>query len=249
MRVVSWNCNGALRNKLEAIDSLEADVLIIQECEDPTHSSPAFREWAGRYLWVGDSKHKGIGIFPRHGHTLRRMDWCSSFRMPGLEGNSAALSWKTQDLKLFQPFKLDDGPVFVAAWTKGNPQQAFRYIGQLWKYIQIHRQDIRQHQAFIIGDLNSNVTWDRPDQWWNHSDVVSELEAIGLTSLYHHQSGEAQGAESRPTFFLQRNQRKPYHIDYIFGPRAQLETYFLEIGSPTDYWLKFSDHLPLILST
>ena len=35
MKIISWNCNGALRNKFQHIAELEADIYIIQECEDP----------------------------------------------------------------------------------------------------------------------------------------------------------------------------------------------------------------------
>ncbi|WP_081624489.1 endonuclease/exonuclease/phosphatase family protein [Thioalkalivibrio sp. AKL10] len=248
MRLVSWNCNGALRNKLDAISRLDADVLVVQECEDPAHSTPAFHQWAGNYLWAGESRHKGIGIFPRNGHSVRALHWSGNFQLPGLSGTSPALEWATNDLKLFLPFVLDENQVFIAVWTKGSNQQAFRYIGQFWKYLQIHREQIRQHQAVIVGDFNSNTVWDRPDQWWNHTDVVSELEAIGLRSLYHHQFDESQGGESQATFYLQRNANKPYHIDYAFVPHDQLAQSAIEIGYPTDYWLKVSDHMPLLLT-
>ena len=38
MRIVSWNCNGALRNELEVLGCLNAD-LTIQEFENPEFST------------------------------------------------------------------------------------------------------------------------------------------------------------------------------------------------------------------
>jgi exonuclease III len=85
MRIVTWNCNGALRKKLVEVDALDADILVIQECEDPTQSTNAYRAWASDYLWVGTSKNKGIGIFPKKGNNIVKLDWSGSFAVKDVD--------------------------------------------------------------------------------------------------------------------------------------------------------------------
>ena len=39
MRIISWNCNGAFRNKINSILSLNEYIYIIQKAEDPNKNS------------------------------------------------------------------------------------------------------------------------------------------------------------------------------------------------------------------
>ena len=202
LRIVSWNCNGALRNKLEVIDALRADVLIVQECEDPSRSTDAaYRIWASNHLWVGSNKNKGLGVFAREGLSL------------------ASELLDLEPLQLFLPVRIDGYWPLLATWTMRANSPTFGYIGQLWKFLQSHRIFLDHPAAMVVGDLNSNATWDSWDRWWNHSDVVRDLAELGLESLYHSHFGESQGNESRPTFFMHRNTSKPYHIDHGFAAR------------------------------
>ncbi|MCA9075087.1 MAG: endonuclease/exonuclease/phosphatase family protein [Planctomycetaceae bacterium] len=231
MKVVTWNCNGALRRKTSAIERLDADLLIIQECEDPARSTKQYRDWAGDFLWHGVSKNKGIGVFARSHLTLE------------------PLNWEADGLQSFLPCIVNKSFTLVSVWTKYANSPNFRYIGQLWKYLQKHKEQLADSSFLLCGDLNSNTCWDEWDRWWNHSDVVRELEELGAFSLYHEFFGEEQGAETRPTLYHQKNLTKPYHVDYAFATQTvwKLGTSPVVLGTH-DEWLEFSDHMPLLFT-
>jgi exonuclease III len=229
MKIVSWNCNGALRKKLVALRSYDADVCVIQECENPKESTcPDYRAWASNYLWIGGNKNKGLGVFAKPKIALAPLD---------LDAGT---------LESFIPCTLNGHLVLWAVWTRQANSPTFRYIGQMWKYLQKHKAALSGKDAFVIGDFNSNVCWDAWDRWWNHSDVVRELEEMGIYSLYHATKGEAQGSESDPTFYMHRKLEKPYHIDYAFLSKRYLPSALLEVGDP-GIWLEHSDHMPLFI--
>ncbi|MBP6075651.1 MAG: endonuclease/exonuclease/phosphatase family protein [Nitrosomonas sp.] len=174
MKIVSWNCNGALRKKLGVLSALEPDICIIQECENPAWCSDAiYREWAQNHLWTGSNKNRGLGIFAKPSISLEQVELDSG------------------PLELFLPCIIANRISLLATWTRQANSPTFRYIGQLWKYLQQHQRFLMQRESALIGDLNSNTCWDVWDRWWNHSDVVRQLQEIGLESLYHHERGEA----------------------------------------------------------
>lgn len=227
IKVLTWNCNGALRRKWSTLAAFDADLLIIQECEDPALAKDvAYLEWAGHYLWTGTNKNKGVGVFARRGHSL------------------TPEPLDLEPLQLFLPCRVNGDWPLLATWATHANSPTFGYIGQLWKFLQAHSSFLEHPLAMLAGDLNSNACWDKWDRWWNHSDVVKDLNKLGLISAYHRHFGESQGQETRPTFFMHRNPAKGYHIDYVFSAP--------DWGVPSltvadrDTWLALSDHLPVV---
>ncbi len=229
MKIVSWNCSGALRRKFHQINKYDADIFVIQECENPAYVKDIdFLNWAENHLWIGDNKNKGLGIFARTTISLEKLNWTNSYN--------------DHSVKYFLPCSVNGRFQLLGVWTHQNNSPTFGYIGQLWKYLDLNISKL--NDALIVGDFNSNAIWDLWDRWWNHSDVVDMLRSKGLESAYHQYFEENQGNETQPTFYLQKNLNKPFHIDYMFGSSIFQKSFKIEVGSPSD-WLKHSDHMPL----
>lgn len=67
MKIVTWNCNRQFRTKFTEIVEEDADIYVIQECEDPLKSkNEEYLEFAGdNYFWTGENKNMGLGIFAK----------------------------------------------------------------------------------------------------------------------------------------------------------------------------------------
>jgi exonuclease III len=230
MKVVSWNCGGAFRKKFDMLEQFAADLHIIQECEDPSHYATSdYHRWAQNYLWAG-SKHKGLGVFAKAHVRLEK------------------LHFPDGGLQHFLPCRINNLFNLLAVWTKNGNTKDFQYIGQLWKYLQINMSSLFAVPSLVCGDFNSNAIWDIKHAGCSHTDVVQNFNENNLLSMYHLFNEEKHGAEKTPTFFLQKNILKPYHIDYAFVSRRlhDVSSKF-EIGAP-DVWLEHSDHMPIVFS-
>lgn len=228
MKILSWNCNGAFRKKLHLLDEFDADIYIIQECENPEQAKGVYEQWYSNLIWKGQNKNKGLAIFAKDHIILEQLDW------------------EDHPLELFLPIRINNTINLLAVWTKQANSPTFAYIGQLWKYLQLHKNQLADQPSIICGDWNSNAIWDVWDRWWNHSDVVKELENLNIQSVYHHLSQEKQGEEKLHTFFMNRKESKPYHIDYLFCSNIYFDLDNSTYHFPDKIkWLEHSDHIPI----
>ena len=234
MKIIEWNCQGAFRKKNETIVSLKPDILVVPECEN--EEKLQFETLTPRphdFLWYGDNANKGLGIFSYSDYKLELLEEYNPY------------------FKYIVPIRVTNNEksfVLVAVWTVPNiDNKDAKYIGQLFLAIEHYSHIFENEDIIMIGDFNSNADLDPNNKVGTHLNVVQRLKEMKITSLYHEKTKQSQGEEKSPTFFLQRNKSKPFHIDYCFVSEKFLKGEItFTVGKVAD-WINISDHMPLIV--
>ena len=185
-------------------------------------------------LWFGKNQHKGLAIF----------SYCD-YRFKVLENHN-------EDFKMIIPIGVTGGQFdfnLFLIWAYNPDDKDGKYITQVWKAITHYDELLTGKPTMFIGDFNSNTIWDhKKHRLGSHSGVVKQLENKGIFSTYHIYHKQIQGTEQHPTFYLYRHKDKPYHLDYCFVSADMLERLqSVDIGE-YDFWIKYSDHVPLIVT-
>ncbi len=220
MKIISWNCGGKFREKYKLLQKVDADIYVVQECEDPEKSSNVeYKNFASNFVWLGDNKNKGLGIFAKDNVEIYDN------------------KWNALCLRNFISLRVNGVFNLLAVWA------CKPYIEEYYIY-QYFNKDKYDKKMLIIGDFNSNSNWDYKHHKRNHSLVVRDLEQLGLVSAYHFFYNECQGQESKKTFCLYGNKNRGYHIDYAFASKQRIK--FFEILD-NEEWLAYSDHYPILV--
>jgi exodeoxyribonuclease-3 len=239
LRIVAWNCNMALRRKLDALMRLGPDLAVVAECASPERlaADGTIGAMGATPLWIGDNPNKGLAVFAWNGYRLRLADGLNPrlrFILPVHVSGPCALN-------------------LLAVWAQNASSGGIRkhQLGPLRRALTCYRGFLTGGNAVIAGDLNNNVIWHRPGWRINHANAVRIMEGYGLASAYHARSGESQGRESIPTLYW-RDRRKDgptYHIDYVFLPQRWVPRISrLALGSFEDWCGSgLSDHVPLMV--
>ncbi|MFT5000512.1 MAG: exodeoxyribonuclease-3 [Paracoccaceae bacterium] len=226
MRIIAWNCQMAFRRKYEVSAALKPDILVISESESPEYlrEKSANLPWSN-HVWVGDNRTKGLSVFATSEFDLRLKQTNNpSFRFVApvdVQGPNGHVD-------------------LMAVWTQGGTAPSKAYVAHILNAVQFYGSDLNRNSV-ILGDFNSNPVFKQNGK--KHVELVKMLDEYGFDSLYHRQSHEEHGQESKPTFYLHRNRLKPYHLDYVFCDKSREAT--VSIGATGD-WLSLSDHMPLI---
>ncbi len=248
MRIISWNCGGAFRKKFSYLRPYDADILIIQECEQPVRLPEVIDSYP-QTIWTGHLKYKGLIILAKSGLKLERLD-LENITIPQdwLPRNIQGSIYSSDALRYFISCRVNNTFNLIGIWACRSTLKYNRmsYIGQIWLFWQAYHHHFSSDPTIIIGDFNSNSIWDKKHRYWSHSKQFEAFLRYDIHSLYHHQTSEQQGLEKHPTFYMHRKQDKPYHIDYACLSSSLLPHSRLEIGD-SNQWLQLSDHMPLVL--
>jgi len=222
VRLVTWNCcSGPLARKLSDLATLEADIAVVPEC-------PRIEERPGATVWVGARPAKGLAVFAAGPWRVHRV--------PAPRGLPRyALPVRVSGPESF---------LLLAIWAQPHP--TVPYVRGTHRALRACRRLMEDQPTVLLGDFNSNAIWDdeHPAER-SHSALVRYLGGMGLVSAYHSRYAEAQGSETRPTFFLYRHQQRPYHIDYCFLPTTWLDRVRDVTVGGHGAWASKSDHMPL----
>jgi exodeoxyribonuclease III len=224
----------AFRKKAHVILQHRPDLLIIPECEnlEKLVFDAGIATFSDK-LWYGAAPNKGLGIFSY-----------GSLRLTPIEKYNPDFKWIIPISVTGGSFDFD----LFAIWANNPGDKDGRYIEQIWKALHHYDHLLAGKPTLLVGDFNSNSIWDKEHRQGSHSNVVKLLEEKGIHSVYHHHHRQKQGEEQQHTFYLYRHQGKPYHIDYCFASADILEkVQTVEIGDH-DFWTKYSDHAPLMVT-
>lgn len=227
MKIVSWNCNGGFRKKYKELFNAypDADLFIVQECENPDfYNNREYKALFQKGFHVGtpDYSMKGIGVFAPKGNWLRRTKckYGNPLHMLG-----------------YAFFEVDNLQKMLAVWPHG------KYVEEMIDFFHLNEQ-LFTNDLLIMGDTNScSVFNNHHPKNKNHDVLVDLLKGKGLVDAYNFYTGEAEGEESIPTFYLQRKKDKPYHLDRFFVASDRIGSF--KVAENIDYWLTLSDHIPV----
>lgn len=220
LRLATWNCQTGLDSNWDAVEALDADVLVVQECGSGTPEQAADHGWTCEFHAGG--WHKGLAVLARS-------------------------PYKIETLEPSEPFFIStviSGPDrfrFVGFWAMTEKFAGYSYTRQATRLIeQLPDGGV---PTVVAGDFNAS----RSAQ---HLNNVKRLAALGLVSAYHRHHGvDHSTVEVSPTSYFQWQESSPHHMDFVFVPAAW-RILSVEVGTFDDYSRPggLSDHVPVVVS-
>lgn len=237
MKIVTWNCNGKFREKYEAIREQDADIYVIQECENPNEPMDKYKEYketmGDNFFWTGNIHYKGLGIFSKKDNiTLEKIETNGNFEH-------------------FLLLRVNDKFNLLGVWAmdKDKEKGLNPYVEMIHDFIE-ENEDVFDENLVMCGDLNSSIVFndnhkkkDDSGNPKNHTCLNKKLNSRHLFSAYHDLTGDEQGEEVKATFFQSKDLDKHYHLDHVYSKKGVVKD--LEILDENE-WIALSDHMPIV---
>lgn len=228
MKILSYNISTCKQWKIDRLFETNADIYVVPEmaCTEQVVIPEGYEiAWNGiKWEYGGELKSKGLGIIWKKGYGV----------IP---------EWYNPELTYAIPL-ICKGALVLAFWPtkhKGvSDQMKYPQIAQI--LIEEYKPHFAEQPTVIIGDFNCYVN--QSDFTKKYGDIlrINEiLENAGLHSVYHKQTGEKFGDETKPTYFHLFNPESTFMLDYAYCNVDEKSFKLLDAD------LKMSDHIGLEL--
>ena len=232
MRIISWNCQGGYRKKIDNILELNPDIVVIQECESLESLRSFCKEKIPlKSFWFGGFyPHKGLGVFFYKDYQILSID------------NDISIEFIVP-MKIMNNFEFYLFAIWAMAPMGKDKGKSYTY--QIEKTITKHEGILRNNLSILIGDYNTpNI--EKPVEKTGFM-VIEEFKKLEIFSAYHEYFKKGYGEHNHYTFYQHKKTEFKHMLDYCFASRSIIEKISkVEIGKYED-WIEYSDHCPLIV--
>ena len=153
MIITTWNCNLKLKSKYEYIESLDSDIVIIQECEKLKQDYFPNNQ----YFWTGRDENKGLGV-------LVKQDTANISKLHN-PNFIHFLPIETDSLNIMGVWAFNLRAVKYGDNANGRTLDAINYYDVWLKDSQ---------KSIFAGDFNNSIIWDKKSNP-SFSNINNEL--------------------------------------------------------------------------
>ena len=254
MKIITWNCKMNFKKEYHLIFPLKPDIVVIPECEDlKTINFDLFSNLPSDFYWIGKNKNKGLGVITFNDFKIELYNNYSNtfeYILPLILKKNQEVYHLLGVWTQIIGDKKNKPPFNEKIYDNNGKLIPINYIRQIRLSILKYNDFLEHENTIICGDFNSNLLWKEKrgmviDR--DHKYVVKHLNDKNIFSSYHHYFNEEHGKETLPTFYYHHKKEKPFHIDFCFLSKKLLEKITkVEVGKYDD-WIKYSDHVPMII--
>ncbi len=229
LRIVVWNCNMRLHDKIGELRALRPDVAVVPECACPeVFLQRSIEQAPDDMAWEGLHPRKGLGV-------LAFGPWRLAVTRAHRPGSATTLPLRVAGPRQFRLLAVWGLPRWAHRRSEAPPEPLGAALERLLPFLACP-------PAIVAGDFNRLLLGRG-----RASPLARRLAALGFVSAYHRDREVGHGAEPEPTFCRYRRLPGRHHADHVFVDRATARGVTRVAIGRAGVWVARSDHLPLIV--